>query len=165
MIDYECLQNEQVLKRVKQDTDSETTMAFPTIFGSYILSQSRRIMNNFIHTIDGFNNFKVWYTDTDSLYIDIDSYKTLQQLGHVGSELGQGSNDYDENVITYGLFLGPKQKYVQFLDGSDEFSFKGIDKGKESKKLLNKQLFIDLKLLQEGSEDGVQHHITVDRWK
>ena len=51
-------------------------------------------MNEFVQKIDGFNQFKVWYTDTDSLYIQQDAYKELDKLGFVGTELGQGKNDY-----------------------------------------------------------------------
>ena len=36
----------------------------------FTLSNSKRIMNNFIHAIDGFYNNSVCYTDTDSLYIE-----------------------------------------------------------------------------------------------
>ena len=38
--------------------------------GSFVLSNSRRIMNNFIHAIIGFCTIDVFYTDTDSLYIE-----------------------------------------------------------------------------------------------
>ena len=36
----------------------------------FILSNSKRIMNNFLHAIDGFYTNDVYYTDTDSLYIE-----------------------------------------------------------------------------------------------
>ena len=35
-----------------------------------VLSNSKRIMNNFLHAIDGFYSNDVYYTDTDSLYIE-----------------------------------------------------------------------------------------------
>ena len=38
--------------------------------GAFVLSNSKRIMNNFIHAIDGFYTNDVYYTDTDSLYIE-----------------------------------------------------------------------------------------------
>ena len=41
----------------------------PSHFGSYILSHSKRLMNNFIRQMDGFYNNGIYYTDTDSLYI------------------------------------------------------------------------------------------------
>ena len=41
----------------------------PSLFGSYILSHSKRLMNEVINQIAGnFNNI-FYYTDTDSLYI------------------------------------------------------------------------------------------------
>ena len=37
--------------------------------GAFVLSNSKRIMNNFIHAINGSYTNDVFYTDTDSLYI------------------------------------------------------------------------------------------------
>ena len=42
----------------------------PLHLGAFVLSNSRRIMNNFIHAIKGFYINDVFYTDTDSLYIE-----------------------------------------------------------------------------------------------
>ena len=39
-------------------------------FGAFVLSNSERIMNNFIHATDGFYRIDVYYTDTDSLNIE-----------------------------------------------------------------------------------------------
>ena len=41
----------------------------PIHLGAFVLSNSKRIMNNFIHAIDGFYNNDVYFTDTDSSYI------------------------------------------------------------------------------------------------
>ena len=35
--------------------------------GAFVLSNSKRIMNNFMHAIDGFYSNDVYFTDTDSL--------------------------------------------------------------------------------------------------
>lgn len=86
-------------------------------------------MNDFIHAIDGFNTFQVWYTDTDSLYINEESYYKLQGLGYVGNELGQGKNDNKGGAfISMAIFAGPKMKYCELTDGSTSISFKGIYK-------------------------------------
>lgn len=50
-------------------------------------------MNNFIHAINGFNQWKVYYTDTDSLFIPQSSYEILKQKGFVGNDNFQGKND------------------------------------------------------------------------
>ena len=40
-------------------------------------------MNNFIHTIKGFYTNDVYYTDTDSLYIETKHWKKLSEAGLV----------------------------------------------------------------------------------
>lgn len=50
-------------------------------------------MNNFIHAIDGFNQRRVYYTDTDSLFIERKYLNILKQKGYFGKGLGQGKND------------------------------------------------------------------------
>ena len=42
----------------------------PLHLGAFVLSNSKRRMNNFIHAINGFYTNDVYYTDTDSLYIE-----------------------------------------------------------------------------------------------
>ena len=42
----------------------------PLHLGAFVLSNSKRIINNFIHAIDGFYTNDIYYTDTDSLYIE-----------------------------------------------------------------------------------------------
>ena len=39
----------------------------PLHLGAFVLSNSKRIMNNFIHAINGFYTNDIYYTDTDSL--------------------------------------------------------------------------------------------------
>ena len=42
----------------------------PSHLGAFILANSKRIMNNFIHAIDGFNTSDLYYEDTVILYIE-----------------------------------------------------------------------------------------------
>ena len=42
----------------------------PLHLGAFVISNSKRIMINFIHAINGFYTNDVYYTDTDSLYIE-----------------------------------------------------------------------------------------------
>ena len=83
----------------------------PLHVGAFVLSNSKRIMNNFIHAIDGFYTNDVYYTDTDSLYIENKHWDKLDKTGLVGKGLLQGKNDYKDGGIFYGLFLAPKIKY------------------------------------------------------
>lgn len=55
-------------------------------------------MNNFIHAINGFKEPKVYYSDTDSLFIEEDSLKKLKDLGFYGKDFGQGKNDLSKNL-------------------------------------------------------------------
>ena len=83
----------------------------PLHLGAFVLSNSKRIMNNFIHAINGFYTNDVYYTDTDSLYIENKHWDKLDKAGLVGKNLLQGKNDYKDGGIFYGLFLAPKTKY------------------------------------------------------
>ena len=83
----------------------------PLHLGAFVLSNSKRIMNNFIHAINGFYTNDVFYTDTDSLYIENKHWDKLEKTGLVGKNLLQGKNDYKDGGIFYGLFLAPKIKY------------------------------------------------------
>ena len=61
--------------------------------GAFVLYNSKRIMNNFIHAINGFYTNDVYYTDTDSLYIENKHWDKLEKTGLVGKGLLQGKND------------------------------------------------------------------------
>ena len=77
----------------------------PLHLGAFELSNSKRNMNNFIHANDGFYSNDVYYTDTDSLYIENKHWDNLDTAGLVGKTRLQGKNDYKEGGIRYGLFL------------------------------------------------------------
>ena len=85
--------------------------SMPLHLGAFVLSNSKRIMNNFIHAINGFYTNDVYYTDTDSLYIENKHWDKLSEAGLLGKNLLQGKNDYKDGGIFYGLFLAPKIKY------------------------------------------------------
>ena len=42
----------------------------PLQLGAFVLSNSKRIMNNFLQGIDGFYTNDLYYEDTDSMYIE-----------------------------------------------------------------------------------------------
>lgn len=86
-------------KQVSAGKKSSQGTPFPTLLGTFILAYTKRVMNNFIHAIDGFNKLKVYYTDTDSLFIDGESLKTLKDAGYCGDGFGQGKNDLNKKIM------------------------------------------------------------------
>ena len=82
----------------------------PLHLGAFVLSNSKRIMNNFIHCINGLFTIDVCYADTDCLYIKNKHWDNLKEKNFIGKEELQGKNDYKDGGIWYGLFLAPKIK-------------------------------------------------------
>ena len=104
----------------------------PLHLGAFVLSNSKRIMNNFIHAIGGFYTNDVHYTDTDSLYIENKHWDKLDKAGLVGKNLLQGKNDYKDGGIFYGLFLAPKIIYCLTIN-----KYGVIDEHKTFKRFTN----------------------------
>ena len=92
------------------DDECDIKNTLPAVLGAFILSNSKRIMNNFIREINGFYNNNVYYTDCDSLYIEKKYWNVLDKANLVGEDLCQGKNDYELGGIFYGLFLASKIK-------------------------------------------------------
>ena len=102
----------------------------PFQFGSFILSHSKRLMNNVILALDGFKNNKIYYGDTDSVYIHKNDYNMLIEKGLVGKDLFQSKNDFGESAgIVYGLFLALKVNYCIVIDENGILSQKTTFKG------------------------------------
>ena len=118
-------------------------ITMPLHLGDFVLSNSKRLMNNFIHAINGFYTNDVYYTDTDSLYIENKHWDTLEKAGLVGKNLLQGKNDYKDGGVFYGLFLAPKIKYCLIINKYGVISEKKTFKGFKdvSDKLNRKELF------------------------
>ena len=76
----------------------------------FILSNNKRIMNNFIHAIVGFYTNDVFYTDTDSLYFENKHWDKLKEKNLVGKNLFQGKDDYGDGGIFYALFFCAENK-------------------------------------------------------
>ena len=83
------------------DDDCDIKNTLPAVLGAFILANSRRIMNNFIREINGFYENNIYYTDTDSLYIEKKYWDVLDEANLVGDELCQGKNDYETGGIFY----------------------------------------------------------------
>ena len=56
----------------------------------------KKIMNNFIHAINGFYTNDVYYGDTDSVYFEYKHWDKLDKAGLVVKNLLQGKNDYKD---------------------------------------------------------------------
>ena len=73
VLDYWKLPNGNYIVKFKKDDglegDNDVKNTLPRPLGAFILSNSKRIMNNFIREINGFHNNSIYYTDTNSLYI------------------------------------------------------------------------------------------------
>ena len=78
-------------------TQSANTMPF--LFRSFILSHSKRLMNDVIRQIDDFYNNSIYYGDTDSVYIHKKYWDDLVDKGFIGKSLGLGKNDYGNSGI------------------------------------------------------------------
>ena len=83
----------------------------PLHLGAFVISNSKRIMNNYIDAINGFHTNDVYYTDSDSLYIENKHWEKIDKAGLVGKSLLEGKIDYKDGCIFYALFLAPKIKY------------------------------------------------------
>ena len=139
---YEKVNEDQyIVQKQKEQPEiikpTKTTRSTPSHLGSFILAHSKRIMNNFIHVIDGFRKPEIYYTDTDSLYISDKNWDILEQAGLTSeTEYGKGKNDYGDGGIIFGLYLAPKVKYNIILTSNGELvekkTFKGYTKSKLS---------------------------------
>ena len=60
----------KMIKDAGLEDEVKKLNTMPLYLGAFVLSNSKRIMNNFIHAINGFYANDVHYTDTDFLYIE-----------------------------------------------------------------------------------------------
>ena len=127
------------------DTPVDNKNTMPSQLGAYILSISKRIMNNFVEVIDGFKTNNVFYQDTDSLYIAKKHWDILNEAGYVGSNLLQAINDFNESGIFFGLFLAPKIKYCLTVNEygvvEEHKTFKGFG---DVNRLLDSKKFFEM---------------------
>jgi hypothetical protein len=94
----------------------------PIHIGSYILSYSRKIMNELINAVGREN---IAYGDTDSIYVRKSVLPKVEK--YLGNGLCKFKNDYGDKVITYGIFLDNKRYFLEFNDGSRRCKFVGIN--------------------------------------
>ena len=149
VLDYWRLPNGNYIVKLKKDDgleeDNDVKNTLPSHLGAFILSNSKRIMNNFIREINGFYNNSIYYGDTDSLYIEKKYWDVLDKANLVGKNLCQGKNDYKTGGIFYALFLAPKIKYCLTINDlgiiEQHMTFKGFN---DSKRLLDRSQYFDM---------------------
>ena len=83
----------------------------PLHLRAFVLSNSKGIMNNFIVAIDGFYKNDVFYSETDSLYIELKVSEKLDKAELVGKNRLQGKNDYKEGGVWYDFLLAPNKSF------------------------------------------------------
>ena len=132
-------------ERVDDYDKAKSINTMPSHFGCYILSHSKRLMNNVIKQINGFFTNTIYYTDTDSLYIHKNHWSTLIEKEFVGKSLGLGKNDYGNSGIFYAWFLAPKIKYCLVIDDFGIISAKRTFKGySEEHRMIKLEEYISL---------------------
>ena len=127
------------------DGDNDVKNTLPSHLGAFLLSITKRIMDNFIIEGNGFCNNSIHYGDTDNVYLEWKYWDVLNKANLVCKNLCQGKNDYKTGGIYYGLFLAPKIKYVLTRDEDgiipQPMTFKGFN---DSKRLLDRSQYCDM---------------------
>ena len=123
---YHCVINSKNNKVTKYK--KWTSLYNMTNFGSYILSMSKRIMNEIIYNLED-KGIDVLYSDTDSIFI---RESDLPQVEHkFGNKLGEFKIDFD-----YGyrrateMIILTKKRYICKLD-ENKYHFRYIFKNKK----------------------------------
>lgn len=117
---------------IKEDKSVEDHFNFPQV-GCEILSTSKRIMNEVMCLAED-KDCTVYYTDTDSMHIEFDKVKVLEEEFKkkynrkiTGKDLGQFHVDFELEGAAKGaeikskksIFLG-KKSYTDYLESIDE---------------------------------------------
>lgn len=88
--------------------------------------ETMQVYNHFMQLIEittKSNKNGVYYTDTDSLFINKKGFENLNRNGFVGSELGQLKNEVGEGKTVRCIFYAPKDYEI-----ADKIKCKGIKK-------------------------------------
>ena len=90
VLDYQKTNYGNYIVRLKNDEGLQDEVkkvnTMPLHLGAFVLSNSKRNMNNFKNAIDGFYTNDVYYTDTDSLYIENKPRDKLEKLNLIGKK-------------------------------------------------------------------------------
>ena len=149
LLDFWKLPNGNCIVKMKRgdglDDDCDIKNTSPAVLGAFILANRRRIMNEFIREINRFYSNNIYYTDTDSLYIEKKYWDVLDKAILVGENLCQGENEYKTGGVFHGLFLAPKIKDVLTINEfgilQEHKTFKGFN---DSKRLLDRSQYFKM---------------------
>ena len=134
VLDYQKNNHGNYIVKMKDDAgledEVEKSNTMPLHLGVFVLSDSQRIMNNFIHAINGFYTNDVYCTDKDSLYFENKHWDKLDKAGLVDKFRLQSEDDYKEGGIWYDLFSASKIIYCSTIN-----NFGIIDEDKTSEDL------------------------------
>lgn len=151
----QCINGKRNVLYKKQNKDVHDNK-IPKYLGSFILSYSKKHMNNYISAVDGFFNPVVKYMDTDSLYFDVKYFDMLKEKGLIGDELGQATPDYDKDIEEYAS-LGKKIKFCKLTNGELKTTFKGFSGLKKLNEKEKNIFFEELKEIaneEKNAEDS-----------
>jgi len=84
-------------------------------------------------------NLKLFYTDTDSIYTNLNPDQMMVLYPNIVSDKGLGLLKL-ENISSKAIFLAPKLYYLKTIDDKESFKVKGLDKNVK----LTEEDFIDL---------------------
>jgi DNA polymerase type B, organellar and viral len=122
IIKFEELGN-KIIVQYKSEDKNQKTMLYGTLethnisiaIASAITAYARIHMSQFKNN----PNFKLYYSDTDSIYID----KPLPDYMISDTILGKMKL---ENILTDAIFLAPKMYYLETIDGKTIYKVKGL---------------------------------------
>lgn len=119
--------------RIEKTAGRKLHYNFPHL-GAYILSMSKRIMNEVITTAED-NNLNIYYQDTDSIHLKSDDLTLLKELflkkynrniegknlGEFHSDLEMNENKNIKNLSVYSteLVVIDKKTYLHKIEGKD----------------------------------------------
>ena len=116
-------------KGVDNFDKAQSVNTMPSHFGMYILSDSKRLMNEVFNQVGGFYNNSIYYADTDSVYKQKKNWDDLVDKGFVGKFLGLGGNDYRNSGLFYAWLLAPEIKYCFVINDFGVITAKRTFKG------------------------------------
>ena len=112
VLDYQKINYRNIIVKMKDDVGLQAEVkvvnTMPLHLGAFILSNGKIIMNFFYTQLMVFTQMFFYYTDTDSLYVEIKHWEKLDKVGLVGKNRLQRKNDNELWGICYGLFLATK---------------------------------------------------------
>ena len=113
VLDYQENNHGNYIVKIKDDEglldEVKKLDTIPLHLGSFVLSKSKRYMNNFIHAINEFYTNDLYYEDTDSMYVENKHWNKVDKAGLVGKNKSPGEKDYKDGGICFGSFLAPKK--------------------------------------------------------